>query len=303
MKHKTAIAVAILVLSALSATAVMAQVVVDFSFTGSVQTWTVPAGVTSISIDAGGAQGGDDASIDVRARALGGRVVATMAVSGGQTLNIFVGGAGGNGSTPAPTAAAGGYNGGGTAGWWPLSSGFSGGGGGGATDIRVAGVALTDRILVAGGGGGSGFTTLGPKAGGAGGGTTGASGATDSGISAATGGTQVAGGAGSISFAGQPNGSAGAAGVGGNASPDNGVAGGGGGGYYGGGGGGTTGAGPGSGGGGGSSYAQPTLTLVTHTQGYNAGNGYVRITYTPITAQTIDFTSTAPATAVVGGAT
>ena len=254
----------------------IAQTVVPFSYTGSLQTWTVPAGVTSITIDAGGAQGGGDAQNVTHA--LGGRVQATYSVTPGTTLNIYVGGAGVDGSLSTATPASGGYNGGGTAGWYStVPPGYSGGGG--ATDIRTGGTALGNRILVAGGGGGGGYTT-GPQAGGAGGGTTGANGNTGSGISAATGGTPSAGGSGGT-FGVQPNGGNGSLGTGGDASTGNGIPGGGGGGYYGGGGGGTTGSGPGGAGGGGSSYTDPSMTAVTHTQGYNSGNGYVNISYAP----------------------
>ena len=63
----------------------------------------------------------------------------------GQVLNLFVGGQApdvGN-VTPAP----GGFNGGGDGGQY-------GAVGGGATDVRVGGTALADRVAVAGGGGG-----------------------------------------------------------------------------------------------------------------------------------------------------
>ena len=254
----------------------------NFSYTGGAQTLTVPAGVTSISIDAGGAQGGGDGTNTLHSK--GGRVQATLAVTAGQVLNIYVGGAGGNGSLSTASAAVGGFNGGGTAGHYnTVPPGYSGGGGGGASDIRIGGTALSNRVLVAGGGGGSGYTSS-PQIGGAGGGTTGGAGATGSGIVAATGGTPSAGGSGGT-FSGKPNGSNGALGIGGNASSGNGIPGGGGGGYYGGGGGGTTGSGPGGGGGGGSSYTDPTLTSVTHTQGYNSGSAYVNLSYDVISGQ------------------
>ncbi|MDO7854048.1 glycine-rich protein, partial [Hymenobacter convexus] len=119
---------------------------VTFAYTGGVQTYTVPAGVTSLAVDMAGASSGGG----------GGRVQATLAVTPGQVLTVVVGGAG--------TAGAGGYNGGGASTYQD--------GGGGASDIRAGGTALTNRVLVAGGGGGSGDFA----AGGAGGGLTGATG-------------------------------------------------------------------------------------------------------------------------------
>ena len=136
-----------------------AQTTTTFNYTGGVQTFTVPAGVNSINIDASGASGGQD--LTHTASANGGRVQATMAVTAGQVLNIYVGGAGidGSGITNGGLgqAAAGGYNGGGASGYYSTSN-YTGGSGGGATDIRVGGTALGNRMLVAGGGGGSSYT-------------------------------------------------------------------------------------------------------------------------------------------------
>ncbi len=120
-----------------------------FIYTGSVQTWTVPAGVTSIIIDAQGAAGG--AAIPDYGPSTpgnGGRVQATLTVVPGQVLNIYVGQKGVNGN---PSATPGGYNGGGNA------VADEGGGGGGASDIRIGDASLTSRVLVAGGGGGAGI--------------------------------------------------------------------------------------------------------------------------------------------------
>jgi hypothetical protein len=113
---------------------------VTFNYTGSVQNWTVPAGVCLINVDAYAAQGGLGGG-------LGARTQATLTTVPGEVLNIYIGGQG-----SAPGA---GWNGGGTGGSYGPSSGYYGGGGGGATDIRRNGTSLSDRILVAGGGGGS----------------------------------------------------------------------------------------------------------------------------------------------------
>ena len=194
-----------------------------FNYTGAMQTFTVPAGVTSLVVDAKGGKGGNGST---GTGGNGARVQTTISVSGGSTLNIFVGGAGGNLNNIA------GYNGGGNN---PGSS-YSGnlGGGGGASDIRIGGVALTDRVVVAGGGGAGGYNGC-TENGGVGGGTTGGAATLGCGTSAPGGGTPSAGGAGGT-YSGWSSGSAGALGVGGNGGSGTGGAGGGGG-YYGGGGG------------------------------------------------------------------
>ena len=158
---------ALLLLLAAACFNATAQTVVNFSYTGAPQTWTVPAGVTSITIDAAGARGGNYSG----AAGLGGRVQATYAVTPGTTLYIYVGGAGGDAS--GSSVAQGGYNGGGNSSW--DSYGVSGGAGGGATDIRIGGTSLTNRVLVAGGGGGASYWYS-PFSGGAGGGTIGGTG-------------------------------------------------------------------------------------------------------------------------------
>jgi len=223
-----------------------------FTYTGAAQTYPVPAGVTAVAVDLVGAAGGP--ANGGGGAGLGGRVQATLAVTPGQVLTIYVGQVGGS-----PT---GGYNGGGT--------GDNVGGGGGASDVRAGGAALSNRVLVAGGGGGGGYTAT---TGGNGGGLSAQAGADYSGggSGGGSGGTATAGGAGGSSYG--YTGSAGSAGSGGGG---NYVAGGGGGGYYGGGGGAY-----GSGGGGGSSYAGTGTSAVTHTQGYQGGNGYVTIMPAP----------------------
>ena len=101
--------------------------------------------------------------------ALGGLVKATIPVTPGETLAVFVGGAGipeGNG-----------YNGGGANGNSGTCSGSGcGGGGGGASDVRQSGDSLKSRVVVAGGGGGEACCNNAPQ-GGAGGGLHGAAGA------------------------------------------------------------------------------------------------------------------------------
>jgi len=69
-----------------------------------------------------------------------------LGVIPGEILYIFVGGSGTDATQAIVT---GGYNGGGS------GQQYSGGGGGGATDIRIGGLSLTNRVAVAAGGGGA----------------------------------------------------------------------------------------------------------------------------------------------------
>jgi hypothetical protein len=120
---------------------------VSFTTPGTGQSFTVPAGVPSLSVALYGGAGGATAfSGQAVAGGDGALVTATLAVTPGQALGVDVGGAGAGsaGTTGAPVA--GGANGGG--------NGFDSGGGGGATDVSAAGT----RLLVAGGGGGAGQT-------------------------------------------------------------------------------------------------------------------------------------------------
>lgn len=118
-----------------------------YNFTGGIQTFTVPQGVTELFVQVWGAQGGSGANgnsnsgpVSGGAGGLGGYSEGTLAVTPGDVLNIFVGG---QGATPT-----GGFNGGANGG------SQNAGGGGGATDIRVGGTSEANRVIVAGGGGG-----------------------------------------------------------------------------------------------------------------------------------------------------
>lgn len=264
---------------------------VTFSYTGAQQTWVVPAGITSVTVDLYGAGGVGGSP------GKGGRVQTTLAVTPGETLYLYVGGT--------KSGTTGGFNGGANAG---SESGpfIASDGGGGASDIRQGGAALSNRVIVAGGGGGGT-----PSAnGGMGGTTTGQAGgnANTDGFGGG-GGTPSAGGAGGVGTTGIDGsaGSLGNGGGGGNGSGDGQGGGGGGGGYYGGGGGegGDT-ANPGAGGGGGgSSFAGTGTSNTTHTQGYVSatGNGQIIITYTdlPPTITTPTQASITATTATLGG--
>jgi hypothetical protein len=274
-----------------------------FKYSGAAQKFVVPKGVTELTIILRGASGGGAASGSYEAApGLGGGLKATIPVTPGERLFIYVGGEGG--------ADYGGFNGGGTAG---IASGYSGFGGGGASDVRQGGNALSNRVLVAAGGGGQGsesYYYYGGGAGGSGGGKTGGAGVIGGGQLkfsppgyGGNGGTQNAGGSGGQGGIGSgsgcsgPQGDMGSSGAGG----DGGAArcgysgGGGGGGYYGGGGGGGSGvggyrttsgsglgSGGGGGGGGGSSYAESGAIRVVYHQGvWGPGNGEVVIHRSP----------------------
>ncbi len=246
-----------------------------FDYTGSQQTFVVPSGVTQLTVVASGAEGG--AGYQGGAGGLGGSVTATIAVTPGETLAVFVGGKGADGTNTPATTALGGFNGGGNGGGSALLGGGDGGGGGGASDVRRGPLyALADRLVVGGGGGGGGSTgnaTAGGT-GGAGGGTTGGSGGDVLPATGGGGGTQSVGGAAGASASGSNL--AGAQGSGGRgASSDYGAAGGGGGGFYGGGGGGVNVFTNGAGGGGGSSFPASG----THQVGAQAGHGRVVISW------------------------
>lgn len=113
-----------------------------YGFTGAEQTFSVPVGVSSTTVDLFGASG----STSTGSGAPGGFLHSTMTVTYGQTYYVYVGQSGGNGALKCGEA---GWNGG-------CNSSFDRYSGGGATDIRYGGNAIADRVLVAGGGGGQG---------------------------------------------------------------------------------------------------------------------------------------------------
>ncbi len=228
----------------------MGPALATFGYTGAAQTFTVPAGVTSVVVTATGAVGGTFVSgSNVYQGGKGAQAQTVLTVTPGETLTVYVGGTGGfhtgNGAGP------GGWNGGGNA-------RGGGGGGGGATDLRRGGTALANRLVVAAGGGGSAYLT------GIGGGDGGApNGAPGLGNTGGGGATQQNGGQQAGYNSPQV---AGSLGLGGDSDFYGGGAGGGG--LYGGAG------SRGNGGGGGSSWVTPTGTADTRLlAGVNAGNG------------------------------
>ena len=114
-----------------------------FGFTGSAQTYTVPAGVSQLSVRITG--GGSAAQGDT--------VYGRLPVTPAQVVQVNIGSA----ATPvssfngAFSGGSGGWNGGGNS---SQTSTVGALGGGGASDIRVSPYSLDDRVVVAGGGGG-----------------------------------------------------------------------------------------------------------------------------------------------------
>jgi hypothetical protein len=260
-----------------------------FTYTGSQQTWIVPSCVTSISITANGAQGSSGAGAQGGVGGLGGSAQGQLTnLVGGETLYIYVGGQNG-------------YNGGAIAG--------SGGGvGGGASDIRINGTSLSNRIIIAGGGGGGGGSGANDSGCGVNGGGNGGSGGGGTGSNGVPGSHNNAGFGGSLGTGGsRGNGCSCCLGVNGSSNGQGGSSynyssgcscssgcqaeaggGGGGGGFQTGGGGGggslgTTGCsgnstGGGGGGGGGSSSVSGLINGTT-SNGVQTGNGSITITY------------------------
>jgi hypothetical protein len=274
-----------------------------FTFSGTTESFVVPAGVTSITIDAEGAQGGLNGG-------LGASISGTFAVTPGETLNIMVGGEGGSRTNNAGV----GGGGGGSFVWnatGPTLLIAAGGGGGNAgngnsipgpgSDTNIATNSINGGGNASGGAGGNGgaggvlISTATCEAGGGGGAgwlSNGSNGAgpnpppSGGGINPLSGG---AGGAEGANCTFPPSGSAvggfGGGGGGGGVSG----AGGGGGGYNGGGGGNSWSGSPttgwGAGGGGGSFNGGSSQSNVA---GVRSGNGQIIISYgtIPVATQT-----------------
>ena len=248
-----------------------------FPYTGGEQTFTVPAGVTSVHVVAVGGRGGTSGALGGAAA----RVFGNLAVTPGEILYLEVGGNG-------KSSGAGGFNGGGD----------GAAGGGGASDVRTspraAAGSLAHRLLGAAGGGGGGALGsflfapgMGGNAGSPGGNEVEAFCSTGGGAGKAEGGG--AGGPGDK--AGSP-GVLGGGGEGGVFEPSGGVGGGGGGGLYGGGGGGGCDGDSGAGGGGGSPLVPAGGTLEVATL---SSAPEIQISYTPPTPAPAPSSPTTPA--------
>lgn len=240
-----------------------------FLYTGTEQSFKVPAGVTAVGVVAIGGSGGRGAG---PGGGLGGEpaeVSGNLPVTPGETLYVEVGG---NGLDASPAIGGfGGFNGGG-------NGADQAGGGGGASDVRIQSrpsgdspFSLNSRLIVAAGGGGGGAGT-GASAGGNGG-SAGSDGGTANGATGGAAGSTTGGGTGcgGVCNGGLGVGGSGSVGLAGSGG------GGGGGGYYGGGGGSTNATDTGGGGGGGSSLLPPGGSMVVPSTPPPA---QVRISYT-----------------------
>ena len=234
--------------------------------------WTVPSGVSAVTVDLLGGAGGSPAA-SRGSGGLGGQVQGCLHLHPGQRLTLYVGAAG--------RAGAGGPG---------YFSGGNGAGGGGGSSAVVSGASL---LIEAGGGGGASATS----AGGAGGGAKGAAGKPGQVVAGASAGGGTGGGPNSVGCGSGPigvvsgryvRGLCGQGGAGGTGATYHGQQGGGGGaGYHGGGGGGVAAlvrhnnvvGFSVSGGGGGSSWAAPGVTDVTFGTEPAAGNGEIEISY------------------------
>lgn len=132
--------------------------IMDFNYTGSVQSKTLKPG--TYTLECWGGQGGTYSSY---IGGYGGYSKGTITLAKTTTVYVSVGGAGSSSSTTA------GFNGGGTG----ISSGR---GGGGATDVRIGQNSLYSRVIIAGGGGGAGVTSANANPCGCGGGEYGGDG-------------------------------------------------------------------------------------------------------------------------------
>ena len=121
-----------------------------FNCTNGAQQLVVPNGVFTIHIQAFGAEGGQNTQ---ELAGEGGFAEGDLAVTPGNTLDIFVGCAGS--LQTSQSLGGGGFNGGGDAFTTSVTQSTARGGGGGASDVRQGGDQLDDRVIVAGGGGGA----------------------------------------------------------------------------------------------------------------------------------------------------
>jgi hypothetical protein len=271
-----------------------------YDYTGADQTYTVPAGVTSIKVKIWGG-GGGGGNLGGWTYGFpgggGGYTIGKLAVTPGQNLTVMVGAGGTNGSIANTNP----NYGGGARSCNTGSDCRYGGQGGGRSAIRISGV---DYLTAGGGGGGGASRVTNGQQGGAGGGLIGNTGSSYTSGGGGRGGTASAGGAGGV--AANANGSAGSQYAGGNPA-SNAYGGSGGGGYYGGGGGGYGEPNDMGGGGGGSGFVGGTgvtdassISGISTVQGnptdsYNGGKGAGGAATTNGTAgRVVIMTETAP---------
>lgn len=248
---------------------------VRFDYTGAVQTWTVPAGVTQIYVDVVGAQGGSSSPY---LGGKGGKVSGLLTVTPNDVLQITVGGQ----STDNIAV----YGFGGNGGRSTIYGTIARAGGGLSAISTAAPVTQANALLIAGGGGGTSTNSYSGN-GGAGGGLNGISAtSTYAGVNTRGGGaSQTAGGVAGTPFDGNSTNptagtaiNGGAGGIVGGASAGWNGGGGGGAGYFGGGGGAGGGNAQGAGGGG-SSWTHVSVSQVSNVSNFNTGHGRVIIYY------------------------
>lgn len=253
-----------------------------FDFTGAVQEFVVPDGVTEVTIECKGAGGGTSQVASAGDRSGGAIVTGLVPVTPGNTLDVYVGGQpvgpGDDGSLSQPSRDGGWPNGGDA---YNAASTNDGAGGGGASFVAEDGDGIADARICAGGGGGMGYG-VGSRVGGGGGVFAGGAGAAGDPVIGGGGATQFAGGV-AATEPGTTAATAGAANAGGVSGTDGGQrsGGGGGGGRYGGGGGQhqNVAGDPAGGGGGGSGWIDPDVSDVQITDGGNVGHGQVTISW------------------------
>lgn len=145
---------------------------VTLTYTGGVQQYLVPQGVTAVQVAATGGAGGTSRILGNVAQP-GATVTGTVAVTPGQVLLVSVGqvGGGAGGSDTDPKGGWGGLGANGGNGNAASDTLRTGGAGGGATTVQLAdsGGGNATTILVAGGAGGDGGPSGNPLSGGSGG--------------------------------------------------------------------------------------------------------------------------------------
>jgi hypothetical protein len=260
-----------------------------FEYLGKEQTFTIPRTGT-YTVKMWGAQGSSSYGSSFGSNAVnqsggkGGYSSAQFQFYEGDVLTVMVGGMGQTVTSANQINTSGGFNGGGEG--WIHASCENAGVGGGASDIRLNGRTLYDRILVAGGGGGGGYR---PGGGGGGPNLPGGDGLGSSGQVLGNGATLIAGGLGRMPGADGSFGAGGGTSVAvsctatgdGSTHPASG-----GGGWYGGGSGyasrDTAAAGGGSG------YASQSALHVIGESGIRSGQGYIVIVANCVGAQCDD---------------
>lgn len=119
--------------------------ILTFNYTGAMQTFIVPSGVTYLDVLVWGGGGGSYVNQSANA-GYGLMLSASIPITSGTTCYLFVGGQGMGYDWSDTPPFMGGFNGGGNG---NSAYGYAGGG---ASDIRIGGSALQNRVVVAGGG-------------------------------------------------------------------------------------------------------------------------------------------------------